>query len=228
MKPTTALKRSLLAAALICGATASHASLISYTNQANFLAAVSAPATDTFNDLPFPLNVVASPLARSVGAYGYTATAGGGFYSAGTLADVWLSTNTATATITFNNFSGGVFGIGGLFFASNLQGAFQSGQSITVAATDSDGTLTQIITNALQSNFLGFVSNGPLTSLTVTAAQPAGGFAWPTVNDLTLAALPMTVPEPQSGALLIAGLGILGLIARRRPRLAVRCCKACL
>ena len=105
---------------------------------------------------------------------------------AGTAADVWLSTNDAVATITFNAIPANVRGIGGFFFGSNISGAFAAGD-MTLVATDGGGASTQTITGATTSSFLGFVSTGPLTSLTLTAVQPAPNFLWPTANDLILA-----------------------------------------
>jgi hypothetical protein len=88
--------------------------------------------------------------------------------------------------ITFNAFTGTVRAIGGNFFNSDISGAFAAG-SITLTVTDASGPVTQTITGATTSSFLGFVSNGLITSLVVTAVQPTSGFLWPTVDNLTLA-----------------------------------------
>ena len=53
---------------------------------------------------------------------------------------------------------------------------------------------------------------GALSSLTVSAVQGANPL-WPTVDNLTLAT---AVPEPGTYAMLLAGLGVVGFIARRR------------
>jgi hypothetical protein len=46
--------------------------------------------------------------------------------------------------------------------------------------------------------------------------QPTtGGFLWPTVDNLVLAA-PAPVPEPVTSAMLLLGLGALGFTARSR------------
>jgi hypothetical protein len=167
---------------------AAQAALTVYTSQAAFLAAVTAPGIDTFNDFsitgstPSPINRIAG------GLYSYTGTVSTtSFFGAGTAADHWLSTNTATDTITFNAFPANVRAIGGFFFGSDISGLFASG-NITVVAADGSGTSTQTIVGAATSSFRGFVSDGTLTSLTVTSVQPVSGFLWPTVNDLILAA----------------------------------------
>lgn len=214
------LIKPLTAAALLIVAGASHATITVFTSQSAFLAAVSAPGVDTFDDLP--LASVSSPLVRGAGSYGYTGTAidtsgtMSSFFNGGTTADVWLSTRTATDTITFSAFTGGVRAAGGNFFASDTNGLFTAG-NLTLTATDASGTITQRITNATVTGFLGFVSNGPLTSITVAAVQPVVGSVFPAVNNLTLAT---AVPEVQTYAMMLAGLGLglMGYTARRRRR----------
>lgn len=188
-----------------------------YSDQAAFLAAVSNPGVNTYNDLT-PDQHYDGPLSRTAGAFSYSAAARNGFDPAGSASDVWLSTDTSVDTITFSNFSAGVQAVGGFFFGSNISGNFLAGQSITVATTDSSGTTTETLTDTTTSTFLGFVSNGPILSLTVVAVQ-SGGTVWPTVNDLTMGgAVNITaVPEPSGLALgAIAGLAGIGCAWRRR------------
>jgi hypothetical protein len=130
----------------------------------------------------------------------------------GTGSDVWLTTDPSNAVLTFDSFSSGVYAVGGFIFSSNSDGgAFRRG-SITVTATDADGTITRTKRFARTDNFFGFVSDSSLTSVTVSASS-RGGSVFPTVNNLTLAA---AVPEPETYALLLSGLAIVGFIARRR------------
>ena len=207
------LIKPLAVAALLAVAGSAQATITVFTSQASFLAAVSAPGVDTYNDLA--LTSVPSPITRNAGVYGYTGTVSTtSFFNAGTTADVWLSTNTATDTITFNGFTGGVAAAGGNFFGSDINGAFASG-NLTLTATDASGTVTQTITNATTTGFLGFVSSGTLTSITITSVQPVSGFLWPTVNNLTLG-VAAPIPEAQTYAMMLAGLGFMGFLARRR------------
>jgi hypothetical protein len=178
--------RSLVIVGLLGLAGAAQAAITVYTSQAAFLAAVTAPGIDTF--IGFSITVsTPSPINRTAGPYSYTAAVSTtSFFGAGTTADPWLSTNTATDTITFNAFPANVRAIGGFFFGSNISGNSVTGD-ITVVATDGGGTSMQTIVGATTSSFRGFVSTGPLTSLTVTSVQPASGILWPTVNDFILA-----------------------------------------
>jgi len=200
-----------LAAALGAVSTASHAALTAFTTSASFAAATLASATDAFNLLP--IDFIASPSNRTIGPYSYVASAPGGLFGAGSAANPWLSTNLSGATLTFGSFGGGVSAIGGSFFGSDIAGAFLAGQSLTLTATDSVGaSLTQTINGATQTSFLGFASTGTLVSLAVSIASPN---AFAAVDNLVLAqAAP--IPEPETYAMLLAGLATLATIGRRR------------
>lgn len=213
------MRKFMIAAAVAAAGLSgtAQAAITVYTSQAAYLAAVGASGVDTFDNLSITASTP-SPITRTAGAFGYTAAVSTtSFFGAGSTADRWLSTNTATDTITFSAFTGGVSAFGGLFFGSDIAGAFAPG-SITLTATDASGTVTQTITGATTSSFLGFVSTGPLLSATVTSVQPTTGFLWPTVNNLTLAAPRVTsgVPEPTTWAMMIVGFGLIGGGMRRR------------
>ena len=211
------LLRTLALPILFCLSSLSHAALIVFTSEASFIAATSAQGVDTFSDL-VPGTVILSPINRNAGVYGYTGTSPGGFFAVGTAGDPALSTNFANDSITFDNFTGGAQAIGANFFDSDLNGAFASG-SITVTAVDQTGTVTQTIINATEDSFLGFVSTDSLVSLTVTTLDPN---LFATVDNLTIGLRaggnPTPVPAPGSMVLLLGGLGIMGLSARRRRR----------
>lgn len=108
----------------------------------------------------------------------------------------------------FSDFAPGVTGFGGYFFGSDVLGSFLPGGTLQFTATGG-GTLNYTLSNAGTSSFLGFVSSSPLSSVTMTS----GGDYWVTANDLTLA---MPVPEPETYAMMLMGLGLVGWMRRRR------------
>lgn len=210
-------------AAGLCSITgAARATLTLYTSQSAFMGAVSGVGVDSFDDLL--TTGTANPMTRSAGTHAYTASTGTqGFLEidSGDAVDFWLSTDTSTDVITFDSFGTGVDAIGGLFFGTETFGAEVPGQSILLEATDSSGALSYQLVNADRNSFIGFVSDGTLLSLRVSAVQPDAFNLWPTVNDLVLAAANdggggNPVPEPTSLAL--AMLGVFGSwqVSRRR------------
>jgi len=207
------LLKPLALAALLATAGVAQAAITVYTSQAAFNLATASPGVDTFAGFSI-VGATPSPLTRSAGPYGYSVDAGpaGSFFGGGTTANPFLSTNTGTDTVSFFGFSTGVVGFGGNFFGSNISGLFATGD-MRVTATDSSGTVTQTIVGATQDGFLGFVSNSAILSATLVAVQPTTGFLWPSVDNLVLASV---VPEPGTYAMMLAGLGVLGFMARRR------------
>lgn len=207
------IKLAGAAAAVVLSGSA-HAAITVFTTPASFAIATTASATDTFASLP--IDFIDSPNTRVVSSYGYTASATGGLFGGGTAANPWLSTNLSGVPLTFTGFTGPVSAIGGVFFGSDISGSFLAGQSLTLTATDSLGaTSIQTITGATQTSFLGFASTGTLVSLGVSIGNSA---AFTAADNLVLAQSLTTapIPEPESYAMLLAGLAAVGAVARRR------------
>ena len=186
-----------------------HAALTVYTTVPTFTASATQVFTDTFNDLA--IDFAASPLQRMNGPYAYAASAPAGLYGAGTTTDHWLSTNLSGATMTLGDFGGGVRALGGLFFGSDVAGLFLPGQSLTLRAVDSSGaSLSYTLPSATEASFVGFVSDGLLVSVSVSIDAVG---SWATANNLMLG---QAVPEPESYALMLAGIAAVLGVARRR------------
>lgn len=199
--------KPLCLAALLCASAAASADITVYTSQSDFLAAVSAPGIDTYDDLTVAPR--GNSLLRAAGVYGYTVSSPSGIWGAGSPSDYWLSNGTRTDAITFSNFSGGVSAFGGYFFASDINGEYVANGDLLFTAADGT-TLSYTLSGANRNSFLGFVSDSGLTSVTLLSS-PEGSY-WPTANSLVLAA----VPEPATYGMFLAGLGFLGVMARRR------------
>jgi hypothetical protein len=200
--------KSVCVAALLSAACGAQAEITVYTNQADFLNAVKAPGVDTYDDLALAPHD--ETLYRSAGAYTYSAYSSGGLFGAGVPGDSWLSNNYTGNPIVFSNFSGNVSAFGGSFFASDVFGAYVPGGSLVITALDGSA-LSYTLGDAPQDGFLGFVSDAPLAGVTLQAT--GGEEYWPTANNVVLA-----VPEPGTYAMLLAGLGFVGVMRRRRER----------
>jgi hypothetical protein len=211
---------AVLAVFALGGVQAANAATV-FTSQAAFDAATSAPGVDTFTGFSIT-GSTPSPIARSAGAYSYSAAVTtSSFFGAGTTANPWLSTNNAAASIIFSGFAPTISAVGANFFGSDLSGLFAAG-NIALSLTDSSGVTSFTLLNATTSSFVGFVSDGVITSLTVSSIQPASsGALWPTVDNFTLAqGLTSAVPEPSTWAMMILGFAGVGYMTYRRRRTA--------
>lgn len=209
------LLKPVAVAALLALSAGAQATIAVYTTQASFLAAIGAYGVDTFDDLTPGAATGPGPLSRSAGGISYeVATSPNSpiMYGAGSPADPWLSTNNAADFITFSGFSPGVYAAGAQMFGSDVAGAYLERGLLAVRASNGVDTETRFKFRAPQDTFFGFVSDSPLTTLEIKMFYGSANPVWPAVNDLILAA----VPEPETYALMLAGLAAIGFMARRR------------
>lgn len=217
MDSRTSLCARLAIVSLVIAASAAHADITVFTTEASFLAAVTAPGVDNFTGFS-TTSATASPITRAAGPYTYSASSATGFFGAGGVANPALSTNTDTDVITFFNLSGGPSAIGGLFFGSDIGGSFVAA-SVVLTATDTLGATATRTFVATSTSFIGFVSTAAIATLVFGTSMP-GAFVFPAVDNLVIAAAaPVTaIPEPETYALMLAGLAALSLVRRRRSR----------
>jgi hypothetical protein len=213
MQPRFTLRPVVVAAALFA-AGAAQASVDVYSDEASFLAAISNYATDTFEDL-IPGMAYDGPLVRSAGSVGYTVSTTPNspiLYGAGDGSDAWLSSNIAGDFVIFEGFSQPIYAIGAYAFGSDISGLFQAKGLTAARVTTGEGTTTDFTFRAGIDNYFGFVSSTPITMFEIKTFYGQNNITWPTIDDLTVAA----VPEPGTYALLLAGLAAVGFVARRR------------
>jgi hypothetical protein len=66
-------------------------------------------------------------------------------------------------------------------------------------------------------NFLGFISTNTLSSVTLRPDGLPGAAYWARAHNVTLAMVSQ-IPEPATCGMLMAGLRLVGFMARRRLR----------
>ena len=211
--------RLVAVASLLGLAGVAQAAVTVYTSPASFMAAVINAGTDDFSGLA--AGDQGASISRSTVTHVYTYDASAPLNVFGISGPPnWLSVANAADTLTVANFGGGVKAVGGTFFNTNASGAFSAG-NLTVTGSDGGTPVSTIlITGATTSSFVGFVSTGLMSSLKLVADNSSNGvpdFSYPTVGNLVLASA-MPVPEPETYAMMLAGLGLIGFLARRRRR----------
>jgi len=155
-----------------------------------------------------------------------TAAKGGGAGGAVAGADP-LSNATAWLYTQFrdNTLDDGLWGISGFSYASaasmdSLQLAFwkledevNTGTWDTIYnSADPDALLARQLVNAANSS--GWTSLGNVRVMNLYSGYSSGVFSGPSQSQLYL--MPTPVPEPETYAMLLAGLGLMGFMARRR------------
>ena len=213
--------RSIRTAVIMCSLAilpgSVNAQFATFTNLDSFLAAVGNHGTDGFDGLA--QGDLGQSLTRNAGSFTYSSSASNALWGEGTNPDPWLSTNRATDPLSFHSFTTPIFGIGGSIFLSDLLGNVVPGRLI-MTVNSAEGSFSSEIFAPSTSTFLAFVSTSAITSMTLSAVQPAATFLWPSIDNLILAeAAPRpqdVVPEPATMVLLATGMAGMAGVRRRR------------
>ncbi|MCG6943129.1 MAG: hypothetical protein LJE69_18005 [Thiohalocapsa sp.] len=207
--------RSLLLAAAIIGvAPGAQATLMEYTDKGSFLAAVEADYyLEDFQGLT-PDDSPASLTLGPVNGYGYSAQASSGalYFSGdvGSSGNTVLSTSSNTASLEISFTGDGVTALGGFFFPTDIDSAAQTSAMTLTFNGDIDFNTSDITL----SDFYGFTSDVPITTLSIDYSTCGSSSCYPTLDDFYVgSASTADAPVPTTGALLAAGLLVMG--ARR-------------
>ena len=210
------------AGALLCTALPSTAAVAVYTSQAAYQVALGTSfASDSFSDLT-PGSALTGPFSRLAGITVYRASAvplvsdlgAEDFFPIAPGGNTALSSNFSDASMVFDQFSQSVRGLSGHFFSTDEQGDLLTG-SLSLVLIDQDGSFNYSLATGAAPSFLGFISNGSFSGLSLSAVQPAGGFKFAAVDDLGLS-VTSPVPEASAASLSLLGLGLMLLAVKRR------------
>lgn len=188
-----------------------------YTDRAAFLGAVAGVGGEGFDGLPASGSLLGETRSFSVAGISVVASTGSELgselYTAGSGADIWLSTVVPEQAIDFDFSGEALYAVGGYFFTSDNSGEWTAG-SVEVMTND---LTAHTVTYSATTSFVGFISDEPITRLSVEAVQPGSGPVWPTVNNLVFGPV-SAVPEPES-AMIQGMVGWAGvMLAWRRKR----------
>jgi hypothetical protein len=150
-----------------------------FTDRTSFVAAIAAGYYENpFDDaVPGP----SPPLNYTNGGWAYTVDASSPGPDGGLYNDTGLiSTNLAADSIVVTFTGDPVSGVGGNFWATDIS-VQPTGTDVTI--TLSDGT-TETFTSTGPSDFRGFTTAAPITSITIDAPDTGGTPYWPTMDNL--------------------------------------------
>lgn len=191
---------------LLCGVAQTQAAVTLYTSEPTYLAAVG--ATTTYVDfLGTPATTVSGGSFTSAVTFGSCPT---GLASCGTEV---LHNSNAITDLGGSPAPNGVAAVGGSFTVAVSAFAFHY-VSGGIASMNFGGEPSTLSTSSA-TGFIGVVSDTPLTSFVANNAVfvQTGGNDRYFIDDFRINA---PIPEPQTYAMLLAGLGLLGFMARRR------------
>jgi hypothetical protein len=197
---------------------AARAAIITYTDEATFLAALEpSPFVEDFSSLTPNDSITTGTFSGPgvSGPFSFEATANGDLYvlSSGTFGGGnWLSTAVSNQLLVITITGSAVTGFGGFPFLTALNAApITSGTMLLTL----NGTASYPLVDPSPTGFFGIVSSDPITSVTLEYLGLENLFV--TAGPITMG---VAVPEP--GTLALAGCGLGGAAAlgmrRRRQR----------
>jgi hypothetical protein len=189
------VKFALMGVAL-AAAGASNAAVTTYTDQAAWNAAAGAVTVEDFTDTTLVPGLTLSTTNGSIDV--------GGFFHDGAF------TYTSSASDTTFSFGTSVNALSG--FWDLLPNGIGSGISLTTSAGD-----VVVLTNDYFANtFYGFTTTSAFTSFTINALAVDPRLETYNLDNLAFNNAAAVVPEPETYAMMLAGLAAVGFMARRR------------
>lgn len=207
MKKISAIRMTVASAVIgmagLMAVSAANAAITTFTTEASWLSAVgSGSVLENFND-----PVLAAPLTSITG----------GSFQTGTHAfageQVYGGVATSSNVITFN-FSTAISALGGFW---DLNGPGGPGTNLTLSLIGGGTeTFVDYFSNSLAGSFQGFVTSSAFNSMTLSMGTACCVETFQMEN-LRIA----PVPEPETYAMFMVGLGLIGFMARRRKDIDV-------
>lgn len=219
MKPFLTLQSGLLLLLLSAAvAPAANASVVYYTSEADFVAALDSYYLENFDDLAGKYEDAPESLNKGpVNGFSYEiSTIDTNLY----YMDGFISTNGPAAPLQFDFSSSDVTAFGGIFWPTDIDG-LNGVAGINIQLVLGNGTIeTYSIENAAYNSFVGFISTEAFTSITFSANDEAK-WTYGEGEGLYMSADHIyagtsAVPVPAAAWLL--GTGIVGLIGIRKKQ----------
>lgn len=222
---TFALK-PLAVAALLGLASTAHASFITYDTSSAFAAAIGGMASGK-DDFSLLADQLSNSVTSSAGSFGYTVKAVAADSGTPNLFNDGgaLSTSSTDDALSFGSFSKAVYAVGANLYSENPDTGAATTGPLTLTIVDATGSHDiAYFTSDSATSYFGIVSTTAITSVSIRAGYmdyDANTFVYsdkyPTVDNLTLAA---AVPEPETYALMLGGLGVVAWLRRRQSKSA--------
>lgn len=214
------LRSAVMLAALTALPFAAQATLMEYTDQASFLAAIE--SSYLFDDFDGGSGTASTVTVGPENGYAYSAQASNNalFFASvvGYADNPALSTNISGPTIEITFTEAPVTAVGGFFFPTDVAGNVITG-TITL---DFNGGGSDSLVNPGVSTFSGFTSTVPLAGLSISAQLCGSTDCYPTLDNFYVGAAATTSDAPVPATAALLALGVVGIGLRRAVTLSVQ------